>query len=80
MGGTKAILKEETPTIKFAYASVVTIKDMAKGEIFTKNNLWVKRPGTGQILAENYNKILGKKASRDIKNNTQLKWKDVLKK
>jgi N-acetylneuraminate synthase len=80
LGGTKAILKEETPTIKFAYASVVTIKDMAKGEIFTKNNLWVKRPGTGQILAENYNKILGKKASRDIKNNTQLKWKDVLKK
>ena len=51
-GGTKEILKEETPTIDFAYACVVTIRDVAVGERFTVDNIWVKRPGTGKIKAE----------------------------
>lgn len=74
LGGKKTILKEEMPTIKFAYASVVTIKNINKGERFTKNNLWVKRPGTGDIKAEYYSEILGKKAKKDIKKDSQLKW------
>jgi N-acetylneuraminate synthase len=73
LGGNKTILKEEEPTIKFAYGSVVTIKDIKKGERFTKDNLWVKRPGTGEIRPEYYSKILGKKAKTDVKNNSQLK-------
>jgi len=74
LGGKKNILKEEAPTIKFAYASVVTINDIKKGEIFTKENLWVKRPGTGEIKTEHYSEILGKKSKKDIKKNSQLKW------
>lgn len=74
LGGGKTILKEETPTIKFAYASVVTTKNIKKGEHFTKDNLWVKRPGTGDIRPEFYSKILGKKAKKDIKKNFQLEW------
>jgi len=74
LGGSKTILKEEMPTIKFAYACVVTTKDMKKGEVFSKENLWVKRPGTGDIKAEHYSKILGKKAKKDIKKDSQLKW------
>src|SRR3989344_6361130 len=74
LGGGKTILKEETPVIKFAYACVVAIKDVKKGEKFTKDNLWVKRPGTGKILAEHYEGILGKKAKKDIKKDSQLNW------
>lgn len=74
LGGDKTILKEELPTIKFAYASVVSIKNINKGEVFSKDNLWVKRPGTGEIMAEHYSKILGKKANKDIQKNSQLKW------
>ena len=73
LGGKKTILEEETPTIKFAYASVVAIKDIEKGEYFTKDNLWVKRPGTGEIRPDSYSKILGKKAKKDIKKDSQLK-------
>jgi N-acetylneuraminate synthase len=76
-GGEKGALQEEQATIDFAYACVVTIKPVKKGEIFTKDNLWVKRPGTGQILAESYNDILGKKAAGDIDNDMQLNWSDV---
>jgi N-acetylneuraminate synthase len=31
-----------------------------KKELFTKENIWVKRPGTGGVLAEYFNDIIGK--------------------
>ena len=77
IGGKKEALKEEQVTIDFAFATVVTIKPIKAGEIFTKNNLWVKRPGTGEILAEKYEEILGKKALVDIDNDTQLEWRMI---
>ena len=63
LGGKKGILKEEKPTIDFAYACVVSIKEIKKGDKFSKNNIWVKRPGTGEIKAINFKKVLGKLAS-----------------
>lgn len=76
LGGIKNILNEERPTIDFAYACVVSIKYIKKGDILSEHNIWVKRPGTGQIKAINFPKILGKKVKRNIKVNTQLKWSD----
>lgn len=66
LSGKKEALPEEQVTIDFAYASVVTIKPINKGELFSKENLWVKRPGTGDYRAEEYHNILGKRASCDI--------------
>ena len=43
-GGKKEALKEEQVTIDFAYATIVSIKQIKKGEKFTKDNIWVKRP------------------------------------
>jgi hypothetical protein len=74
LGGHKEAAKEERVTIDFAFATVVTIKPVKAGEPFTKENLWVKRPGKGGILAEEYEGILGKTAARDIENDTQLTW------
>ncbi|MEK7067230.1 MAG: N-acetylneuraminate synthase family protein [Patescibacteria group bacterium] len=71
-GGEKRILKKEKPTIDFAYATVVTIADVKRGEKFTMKNLWVKRPGTGKILAEQFPKILGKRATQNIAKDVQL--------
>ncbi|WP_278182887.1 N-acetylneuraminate synthase family protein [Vibrio misgurnus] len=72
-GGKKEAVKEEQVTIDFAYASVVTIADVKAGEAFTRDNLWVKRPGTGDFLAEEYEKLLGKVASQAIPADIQLK-------
>ena len=77
LGGHKTILKEEQLTINFAYSCVVTTKAIEKGELFTKENLWVKRPGTGEIKARGYDKILNRRASIRIKQNTQLKWRMI---
>lgn len=65
-GGVKEALPEEQVTIDFAFATVVTIRPIAKGDVFTKDNLWVKRPGTGAIKADRYADILGKRAAEDI--------------
>lgn len=78
LGGKKNILKEEQPVIDFAYACVVAIADIKKGEKFTKKNIWVKRPGTGEIKAIDYQKILGKKSARFISHDTQIRKKDVM--
>src|SRR3989344_4139080 len=76
-GGVKKILKEEKPTIDFAYACVVSIQDIKKGELLTKKNLWVKRPGTGEIKAAHFPKILGKRAKVDVPRDMQLKWNHI---
>ena len=76
-GGQKNILKEEKPVIDFAYASVVSIKDIKKGEVFSLDNIWVKRPGNGELLSDKFEKILGTKASNNISVNTQLSLKDL---
>ena len=76
-GGKKAPIQEEQVTIDFAYASVVTIKPIKAGEAFTKENLWVKRPGTGELLADEYNDILGKVAACDIKEDMLLEHKMI---
>ncbi len=76
-GGKKEAAKEETVTSNFAFATVVAIKEIDKGEEFTKENIWVKRPGIGEIKAENYKDILGKTSQSKIKNDTHVKWTDI---
>lgn len=72
LGGTKSPLPEEQITIDFAFATVVTITDIKRGEKLSKENIWVKRPGTGEIRAEKYNELLGKRTKCDIKADTHL--------
>lgn len=76
-GGEKKPVDDEKPTSEFAFASVVTIKDIQIGEVFSEDNLWVKRPGTGDILAREYDNVLGKRASCKIGIDEMLKWSDV---
>jgi N-acetylneuraminate synthase len=76
-GGEKGPSKEEQVTIDFAFASICSIKSIKKGEFFSEENIWVKRPGKGGILAENYKNILGKIATRDIESDIQIQWEDV---
>jgi N-acetylneuraminate synthase len=77
LGGEKNILPEEQPTIDFAYASVVTTLSVRAGERFTRDNLWVKRPGTGEIHATRYEEVLGRVAQRDIAKDALLSWSDI---
>lgn len=76
-GGKKEPAKEEQVTINFAFSTVVSTKAIKIGDVFSGENIWVKRPGTGQILAEHYFEILGKKASKNILEDEHIKWTDI---
>jgi N-acetylneuraminate synthase len=43
----------------------------------TKQNLWVKRPGTGSIPAEHFESLLGRTAARDLAADVHLSPADV---
>jgi len=75
-GGEKRPAAEEQVTIDFAFATVCSIAPIAEGEMLTKDNIWVKRPGTGKILAEHFESLLGKKATRAIAADEQLDFSD----
>jgi N-acetylneuraminate synthase len=77
LGGSKGPTAEEQVTMDFAFATVVTIADVRAGDIYTEHNVWVKRPGTGELLAERYEEVLGKRAVRDLAPDTHLSAADV---
>lgn len=72
LGGVKKAIPEEQVTIDFAFATVVSIKNIKKGEVFSYENIWVKRPGTGAIKAEQFEKIIGCRATQDIVIDTHI--------
>ena len=74
LGGTKEPVPEEQVTIDFAFATIVTTQSVRKGETFTPDNLWVKRPGTGEIPAERLEDVMGRAAACDIDCDVQLDW------
>lgn len=74
LGGSKGILAGEEPAIRFAYASVVALRDIAPGEPLSMENTWVKRPGTGEIRAEEFPRVLGRRTSTSLKKDEQIRW------
>ena len=76
--GKKEVYDEEQPTINFAYASVVSIKPVLRGEKLTKDNIWVKRPGTGDFMAKDFDRLLETGyAKRDIPDDIVLRFDDI---
>lgn len=72
--GIKKPTKSEEKIKKVVRKSIVANIDIQKGSKIVTDMLIIKRPGTGEIKAKDYYKLLGKKSKRDIKKNTQLKW------
>ena len=77
-GFNKEPVEEEGPTIAFAFASVVCIRDISKGETLTEDNIWVKRPGNGELLADSFDKVIGLLARNDIEADEQIEAKDII--
>lgn len=77
-GGKKdAVVNGEKPTKDFAFASVVADKDIKQGEALSAENLWVKRPGTGDFSADDYEKLFGKVAKVNIIKGMQIRNIDI---
>lgn len=61
--GIKKISLSEKKNLKIARTSIVALKEIKKGEIFTNKNLAIKRPGTG-ISPMKFYKIVGRIAKK----------------
>lgn len=64
--GEKIPTTEEAPIAAVARKSIVAAKDIKAGEVFTEENLTVKRPGTG-ISPMQWDIVIGTPAKRDFK-------------
>lgn len=78
LGNTKEILNKEKPVLKFARESVVSTKNIRKGELFSEENISTKRPATGKIPAKKFYDIINKRAAHKIMINKQLSYTDIL--
>ena len=73
----KFVAETEKEVYKFARSSIVADVDITKGTLLTKENIWARRPGNGEIPGYEYKKVIGRKAKNEIKRNQQIKWTDI---
>ena len=67
-------LSEKSKKSREFSRSLFVVKNMKKGEIFTKENIRSIRPGFGMPPKQLQN-VLGKKSTKSISNGTPLNWK-----
>ena len=59
------------------HRSITTACDIAQGDVFTEQNLCMRRPGDG-LPGSMWDEVIGKQAKRDIGANVQLKRGDIV--
>jgi len=67
----------EEPVYRFARASVVADRDLPAGHVIAETDIWARRPGSGEIAGYDFDKVVGKRLTRAVTRNTQLKWSDL---
>ena len=67
---------QEEDVYKFARSSVVADKDLPQGHVITEKDIWVRRPGNGEIPDFEFDNVIGKILKKSVKRNHQLKWSD----
>ena len=67
----------EEAVYRFARTSVVADRDLAAGHTIGEADIWGRRPGSGEIAGYDFDKVLGKRLTRAVMKNTQLKWSDL---
>ena len=59
------------------HRSITTSCDIEQGEVFTEQNLCMRRPGDG-LSGSRWDDVIGKQAKHDIKANVQLTMEDIM--
>ncbi len=67
----------EEPVYRFARASVVADRDLPAGHLIAEADIWARRPGSGEIAGYDFDKVVGRRLTRAVTRNTQLKWSDL---
>ena len=57
--------------------AIVADKNLPQGHRFTEQDFWARRPGNGEIPGFRFDQVLGKRLTRELRRNDQLKWSDL---
>jgi N,N'-diacetyllegionaminate synthase len=76
LGDEKRVHHQEVPIRTWAFRSIITTRAIRVGETIAGDMIWSKRPGTG-IPSHLRDEIIGRRAVRDIPENTLVSWTDV---
>lgn len=72
-GSKEDLIPEEDDTRAFAFATLVTTRDLMAGETITTDNTTFKRPAQGDYLPADYESVLGKMLLIDVPADCHLK-------
>lgn len=75
-GHEKKVHAREQQIREWAFRSIVTRRQLKKGDVISPTCIWSKRPGTG-IPAKKMVDVIGRAAARDIPENVLLAWEDL---
>ncbi|MDQ2094433.1 N-acetylneuraminate synthase family protein [Rhodalgimonas zhirmunskyi] len=67
----------EEDVYAFARASVVADADLPAGHVICEQDIWARRPGSGEIPGYEFDKVLGRTLKTAVTRNQQLKWSDL---
>lgn len=67
----------EEAVYRFARASIVADRDLPAGHVLTADDIWARRPGSGEIPGYEFDKVVGRTLTRAVTHNTQLKRADL---
>lgn len=67
----------EEDVYRFARGSIVADADLPEGHVIREQDIWARRPGSGEIAAFEFDAVLGKRLIRAMTRNTQLRWSDL---
>ena len=76
LGDEKKVHGQEKQIRQWAFRSLVTTRCVRQGEVLSGEMIWSKRPGTG-IPSHLRDRIVGRRAVRDIPSNALLTWDDM---
>ncbi|MEO1550985.1 MAG: N-acetylneuraminate synthase family protein [Pseudomonadota bacterium] len=73
----KARSAPEEAVYRFARGSIVADRDLEAGVVLDAQDIWARRPGSGEIPADQFDAVVGRKLTRALPRNTQIKWSDL---
>ena len=76
LGSEKRVFAEEALVREWARHSVVTVRDVSSGEVLDGDAVTVRRPGGG-ISAAELERVVGRRAARDLKHDELVQWSDL---
>ncbi len=67
----------EEDVYRFARASIVADRDLEAGTILKPEDIWARRPGSGEIPGYEFDNLVGRRLRVAKTRNQQLKWFDL---